>query len=59
MSAPTEKLLNDPQHWRDRAREARAHAEEFADPEARSAMLSVAHGYEQVAVRAELRLRAG
>jgi hypothetical protein len=57
MSAPTEKLLNDPQHWRERAAEARSHAE-FTDPEARSAMLLVADGYERVAKRAELRLLA-
>jgi hypothetical protein len=31
MSAPTDKLLNDPQHWRERAAETRSHAEQFSE----------------------------
>jgi hypothetical protein len=45
-----------PEHWRDRAAEARAQAEQMSDEAARQAMLSVAESYEQIAKRAEAKL---
>jgi hypothetical protein len=49
--------INDPKHWRGRAEEARVHAEEISDPEARKTMLQIAEDYEKLAKRAEQRLR--
>jgi hypothetical protein len=48
--------LNDPGHWRARAIEARAVAEQITDPVAKQMMLNVAAEYEQLAKRAEERM---
>ena len=45
--------INDPKHWRYRAKEARAMAESMTDPEAKQSMLNVAADYERLAKRAE------
>jgi hypothetical protein len=45
--------LNDPDHWRDRAKEARAMAEDMTDPVSKQKMLDVASNYEHLAKRAE------
>jgi hypothetical protein len=45
-----------PEHWRHRAAEARAMAEQIIDEQARKAMLDVAESYEKVAQRAETKL---
>ncbi len=47
-------LQLDAAHWRERAREARALAEEMSDQEARSRMLRIAADYEKLAERAEI-----
>jgi hypothetical protein len=47
--------LNDPEHWRSRAKEARAMGEHIADPTSKQMMLDVAAGYERLATRAEER----
>jgi len=49
--------INDPKHWRERAEEARVHAEQMADPEAKQTMLKIAEDYEKLAQRAEQRLQ--
>jgi hypothetical protein len=49
--------LNDPVHWRVRAIEARTVAEHISDPVAKEMMLKVAAGYENLAKRAEERLK--
>jgi hypothetical protein len=41
-------------HWRDRAKEARALADQITDPEAKQAMVAVAESYEKIAKRAEI-----
>jgi hypothetical protein len=51
-------LLNDPDHRRQRAEEARARAEAFTDASSRQAMLQIALDYEQLARHAENRMRA-
>jgi hypothetical protein len=43
------------ERWRTLAAEARAVAEEMADPEAKRTMLSIADGYDRLARRAEAR----
>jgi hypothetical protein len=52
-------LLNDPEHWRRRAKEARAIAEMLTDAGARKLMLGVADDYDKLAQRAEERLLTG
>jgi hypothetical protein len=44
--------INDPKHWLDRAKEARALAEQIDDPEAKRTMLKNADDYERLAQRA-------
>lgn len=48
-------LFDNPQHWRERAREARAIAEQVNEPDAKRMMLEIAQTYEQLAERAEAR----
>jgi hypothetical protein len=47
--------INDPKHWFDRAKEARALAEQMDDPEAKRTMLKNADDYERLAQRAQER----
>jgi hypothetical protein len=47
--------INDPKHWLDRAKEARALAEQIGDPEAKRTMLKNADDYQRLAKRAEER----
>jgi hypothetical protein len=47
--------INDPKHWLDRAKEARALAEQMNDPEVKRTMLKNADDYERLAQRAEER----
>jgi DNA mismatch repair ATPase MutS len=47
-----EHPINDPKHWLNRAKEARALAEQIDDPETKRTMLKNAHDYERLAQRA-------
>jgi hypothetical protein len=49
-------LFRDPKHWRARAAEAHARAEQFADPESQRLMFWIADEYEILAERADLDL---
>jgi hypothetical protein len=49
------ELLSNVEHWRDRAEEARVHADQMSNPEAQRMMLEVAAGYDKLAKRAEQR----
>ena len=48
-------LYGMPEHWLERAREAREMAAQMEDGEAKRAMIKIAEGYEKVAKRAEAR----
>jgi hypothetical protein len=51
-------LLNNVEHWRDRAEEARVHAEQISAPEAKRMMLRIAADYDKLTRRAaERRVR--
>ena len=54
-----EALINDPEHWRSRAEEARAIAGDLKDPEPRRIMLEIAKGYDRLAEHAELNMLTG
>jgi hypothetical protein len=47
--------INDPKHWLERAKEARALVEQIVDPEAKRTLLKNADDYERLAQRAEER----
>jgi ribosome-binding protein aMBF1 (putative translation factor) len=49
------RSFNDPTHWQERAEEARAHAQQMTDPEAKRMMLAIAEDYEKLARRAQER----
>ena len=49
--------INDPKHWRARAEEARTVAESLTDPDSKKAMLRIAKDYDELARRAERRMR--
>ncbi|HJT07065.1 MAG TPA: hypothetical protein VJ747_09075 [Stellaceae bacterium] len=48
-------LWNDPEHWRSRAEEARATADQMHDLDSKRVMLGIAEGYDELAARAEAR----
>jgi len=49
----TAPLLGNPSHWRKRADQALATADQLTDPAAKAMMLDVVTGYEKLAQRAE------
>ncbi len=51
-------FADDPAHWRQRADEARAMAEQMTDRDAKQMMLGIAEDYEKLAKRAEERLKS-
>jgi len=52
-------LYNDPEHWRQRAEEARELSRKMTDPVGKQQMLGVAEIYERLAARAVERLTKG
>jgi len=48
-------VIDDPNHWLQRAAAAFAVADQMADSEAKRAMIGIAEGYERLAKRAEAR----
>jgi len=55
MGRAPRALLNDAEHWRDRAEEARGLAQQITDSEARRMMLVIAADYDWLAERAKQR----
>jgi hypothetical protein len=49
-------LYSDPEHWRERAAEARALADKMTDAVGRQAMIEIAEKYDRLAERALLRM---
>jgi hypothetical protein len=45
--------LNDPEHWRERAKQTLLFAESARNPEAKRLLLNLVDSYEQLAKRAE------
>jgi hypothetical protein len=48
-------FINDPEHWRKRAKETRAIADKMNDPRAREKMLKIADDYDRLGKQAEER----
>jgi hypothetical protein len=48
--------FNNPEHWRQRAKEARAIAEQLTDETAKATMLTIADDYENLAIEAATRV---
>src|SRR5262245_26191172 len=57
ISSKAKFNVDDPEHWRDRAEEARAHAEQMSDETSKQAMLRIADDYERLAKHAERRAK--
>jgi hypothetical protein len=51
----TTSFINDPEHWRQRAEEARALADQMNDEASKQAMLRIVADYDRLAERAALR----
>jgi len=49
--------INDPKHWRERAEAVRTLAKEISDEKSKQSMLRTANDYEELARRAERRLK--
>ncbi len=52
------RVVDDPVQWRSRAGEARAAADQLADPQSQRQMLEIAKSYEYLAQRAEEKRRS-
>jgi hypothetical protein len=50
----SDRLLDDPQYWRDQAKEARMRAEQTLDPDHKHMMLRIAEGHERQSALLEL-----
>ena len=50
-------FINDPEHWRSRAEEARTLADQMSDESSKQTMLRIAADYDKLAERAALRAR--
>ena len=55
---PSPHFINEPEHWRRRAEEARTLADQMSDPRSKQAMLRIATDYDHLATRAEARTKA-
>jgi hypothetical protein len=53
--SPPPSIIDDPEHWLQRAKEARHVAGRLADPASKAAMLRIAADCEQIAEQARLR----
>jgi hypothetical protein len=53
---PQAPHFNDPEHWHQRAEEARVLAEQMKDEVTKQMMLDIARDYDRLAVRASIRL---
>jgi hypothetical protein len=53
-----QSYLDDPEHWRDRAAQVRALADQVGNHEAKEAILRIAAEYEFLATRAHERAKA-
>jgi len=48
-TAVSDSILDNPEHWQERAEEARSIAEQMSDPDTKQMMLRIAEDYERLA----------
>src|SRR6266545_284430 len=51
-TAVSDSILDNPEHWQERAEEARSIAEQMSDPDSKRMMLRIAEDYERLAAHA-------
>jgi hypothetical protein len=56
-TAVSDSILDNPEHWQERAEEARSIAEQMSDPDSKQMMLRIAEDYERLAVHARRRMK--
>ena len=56
-TAVSDSILDNPEHWQDRAEEARSIAEQMSDPDSKRMMLRIAEDYERLAAHARRRMK--
>jgi hypothetical protein len=52
---PDQSFINDPEHWRERAKDMRALADQVSDLQTKSVMMRIADDYDRLATRAAAR----
>lgn len=53
----SDSILDDPEHWQERAEEARSIAEQMSDPDSKRMMLRIAQDYDRLAAHARRRMK--
>ena len=56
-TAVSDSILDNPEHWQDRAEEARSIAEQMSDRDSKRMMLRIAEDYERLAAHARRRMK--
>ncbi len=56
-TAVSDSILDKPEHWQERAEEARSIAEQMSDPDSKRMMLRIAEDYERLAAHARRRMK--
>jgi hypothetical protein len=56
-TAVSDSILDNPEHWQERAEEARSIAEQMSDPDSKRMMLRIAEDYERLAAHARRRMK--
>jgi hypothetical protein len=53
----SDSILDNPEHWQERAEEARSIAQQLSDPDSKRMMLRIAQDYDRLAAHARRRMK--